>query len=314
MSAIRRGALTAVPFGAAAAVYISVFLANYGRLPGRVATHFSGGGAPDGSMGKAAALWLGGGLIVGLGVLFSVLSVASRDGRGVRLTAAVGAGTAILVGYPLVFTVVLNLDARGPGEVRLPLWHAGVLLVAGLAVGGATWWLGQSGPGPTRPAAPSLTLSKGEAATWSRTAASRTVMATAAAVVLGGALATALDSWRTGVLPLLLGLVCLAFAAIRVTVDRRGVTVASTVLPRPRLVVPLAGIRDASSVRIGAMTDFGGWGYRIRPNRRGVVLRSGEALSVRTVRGREYVVTVDDSATAASLVNGLVERGTERRG
>jgi hypothetical protein len=105
---------------------------------------------------------------------------------------------------------------------------------------------------------------------------------------------------------------CAPFAGVRVTVDRRGLTVASTVLPRPRLALPLGSIVSASSIQVNAMGDFGGWGYRIRPNRRGVVLRSGEALSVRTVGKREYVVTVDDSTTAAALLNGLVNRHVER--
>lgn len=39
-----------------------------------------------------------------------------------------------------------------------------------------------------------------------------------------------------------------------------------------------------------------------------MVLRSGEALGVRTTSGREYVVTVDDSTTAAALLNALVDR------
>lgn len=42
MTATRRCALTAVPFGIATAAYIGIFLASYDRLPGRIATHFSG--------------------------------------------------------------------------------------------------------------------------------------------------------------------------------------------------------------------------------------------------------------------------------
>ncbi|MFE4663528.1 hypothetical protein ACFRI7_01700 [Streptomyces sp. NPDC056716] len=44
------------------------------------------------------------------------------------------------------------------------------------------------------------------------------------------------------------------------------------------------------------------------------MLRSGEALSVRTTGGREYVITVDDATTAAAPLNALVERRTGERG
>ncbi|PAZ17180.1 hypothetical protein CLM62_04150 [Streptomyces sp. SA15] len=137
---------------------------------------------------------------------------------------------------------------------------------------------------------------------------SRALLFSAGVVALSGLFALVFGPWQAGLLPLVLGLTCVAFAGVRVTVDRRGLTVASTVLPRPRLALPLGRIVSASSVQVNAVGDFGGWGYRVRPNRRGVVLRSGEALSVRTAGGREYVVTVNDSTTAAALLNSLVNR------
>ncbi|MFG2978261.1 hypothetical protein ACGFYY_35415 [Streptomyces sp. NPDC048331] len=122
--------------------------------------------------------------------------------------------------------------------------------------------------------------------------------------------AGAFASWPFGLALLVLGLVCTVISTVRVSVDRRGVTVGSALLPRPRLPLPLplATITSAATTRIDPVADFGGWGYRLRPNRRGVVLRSGEALSVRTTSGTEYLVTVEDSTTAAALLNGLVER------
>ncbi|GAA3029785.1 hypothetical protein GCM10020000_03060 [Streptomyces olivoverticillatus] len=59
------------------------------------------------------------------------------------------------------------------------------------------------------------------------------------------------------------------------------------------------------------MRDFGGWGYRARPGASGIVLRSGDAISARLTTGSEFVVTVDDAATAAALLNTLADR--ERR-
>ncbi|MFI6122589.1 DUF1648 domain-containing protein [Streptomyces sp. NPDC051064] len=314
MTAIRRGVLTAVPFGVATAAYAGVFLANRDRLPGRIATHFSAGGGANDYLSRSTALWSGLALLVALGLMFTAMTLSSRKSTGSRLNAAVGAGTAFTVGYPLVVTVLVNADVRDTAEVQLPLWHLAVLLAGGVATGALVWRLMDAGPRPEpAPPTPSLPLAEGEAAAWSRTMVSRALLPAAGAVALAGLSALVFGSLQTGLPLLALGLICAAFTGVRVTVDRRGVTVTSAVLPRPRLALPLGSIVGAHSVEVDAMGEFGGWGYRIRPNRRGVLLRSGEALSVRTAGGREYVVTVDDSTTAAALLNGLTDRHAKER-
>ncbi|MGW0824710.1 DUF1648 domain-containing protein [Streptomyces sp. NPDC002845] len=314
MTTVRRGTLTAVPFGIATAAYVGISVAYYDRLPGQIATHFSEDGGADGFMSRTTALWFAGGLLVGLGLLFTVLTVVAQEGSGSRLTAAIGAGTAVTLGYPLILTVLVNADVQDPADVELPMWHVAVLLFLGVSTGALAWWLIGAGPRPAPvPPAPSLPLAEGEAAAWSRTTVFRPMLFLAGAVALSGLFAVAFAPWWAGPLLLVLGLSCVPFATVRVTVDRRGLAVTSTVLPRPRLALPLGDLVGADSVQVNAIGDFGGWGYRIRPNRRGVVVRSGEALSVRTTVGREYVVTVDDSTTAAALLNGLVDRQAGER-
>lgn len=145
MSVVRRGALTAVPFGIATVAYVGLFLASYDRLPGRIATHFSADGGADGFTSRVATLWFGGGMLVGLGLLFTVLALVSKESSGSRLTAAVGAGTAVTLGYPLVLTVLVNTDVQHSAEVQLPMGHVAVLLPAGVATGGLAWWLMRRG-------------------------------------------------------------------------------------------------------------------------------------------------------------------------
>ncbi|TDC23973.1 DUF1648 domain-containing protein [Streptomyces sp. 8K308] len=317
MTTARRVASVAVPFGIATAGYLGIFLARYDRLPDRLATHFGGGGEADGFMDRAVALWGGTGILLGLALLFTLLALAPDrgDGAGRRLTLAIGAGTAATIGYPLIWTVLANTDAAAPADVRLPLWHVPLLFAAGVAVGALAWWLVGAGQGRApEPAAPALSLAEGESAAWSRAISSRWALLAAALVGVSGVVAGVFGPWSLGLPALLLGLGCAAFASLRVTVDRRGLVVVSTLLPRPRLGVSLGRIADARSVQVSALGDFGGWGYRMRPGRRGLVLRSGEALAVRTKAGREYVVTVDDSATAAALLNGLIERRNGERG
>ncbi|MQY13850.1 hypothetical protein SRB5_40060 [Streptomyces sp. RB5] len=314
MTTTRRCTLTAIPFAAATTAYVATFLTYQDRLPTRIATHFTGTGTPDSFTNRTTALWIGTALLLGLGLLLTTLALIAKDGPGARLIAAAGAGTAVAAGYPLVLTVVVNADVRDPAAVHLPLWHVAVLLLAGAATGALAWRLTDSGPRP-EPAqhVSALQLADGEVASWSRTMVSRALLIPTALVTLGGLFTVFIGPWQAGVVLLVVGLLCAPLAALRVTVDRRGLTVASTVLPRPRLAVPLGGIVGADSVRVDAMGDFGGWGYRILPNRRGIMLRSGEALAVRTTGGREYVVTVDDSTTGAALLNGLVDRQASGR-
>lgn len=309
MTGIRRITLTAAPFAIAAIAYAGILLTHHDRLPEQLATHFSWDGTANGFMGRGAALWFGTGLLVTLGALFTVLALAAKDSPASRATTVIGACTAVTLGYPLILTAVVNTDAQDPAAVRLPLWHLAVPLAGCLATVAVLWrLLGREGRPAPGAGAPSLPLADGEAVAWSRTVASRLMLLVGIAVTAGGLLILVFGPWWAGLPQLLVAPLCLAFARIRVTVDRRGLTVASAFLPGPRLAVPLGGITGADSVRVDPVGDFGGWGYRIRPNRQGVLLRSGEALSVLTAGGREYVVTVDDSATAAALLNGLVNR------
>ncbi|MEK8144810.1 hypothetical protein NKH18_34340 [Streptomyces sp. M10(2022)] len=64
----------------------------------------------------------------------------------------------------------------------------------------------------------------------------------------------------------------------------------------------------ATSRDVQAFAEYGGWGYRVRPERSGVIVRSGEAIVARLSNGRDFAVTVDDSATGAALLNTLIDR------
>ena len=60
---------------------------------------------------------------------------------------------------------------------------------------------------------------------------------------------------------------------------------------------------------VSPLAEFGGWGYRVgRGGRVGVVLRTGEGLQVERSGGRSFVVTIDDAATGAALLNTLAAR------
>ncbi len=55
-------------------------------------------------------------------------------------------------------------------------------------------------------------------------------------------------------------------------------------------------------------TVCGGWGWRVVRSGSAIVLRACDALEVTFPNGRPFAVTVDDAATGAAVLNGLVAR------
>jgi hypothetical protein len=99
-------------------------------------------------------------------------------------------------------------------------------------------------------------------------------------------------------------LVLIAFVSIDVTVDERGLTVASGALPFVRVRFPLERITSAEAIDVNPWR-WGGWGYRgsVRIFRRAAwVLRRGPGIKVNLARGRVFVVTVDDAEAGAAAL------------
>ncbi|MFF6899168.1 DUF1648 domain-containing protein [Streptomyces hydrogenans] len=305
---LRLRALAALPFALAAVTYVALLAVWSDRLPDPLATHFSYGGEADGFTGRAAFTAVGAALLLTLGAGWTVL---------VRRGALWGAWlTAGLTGTLLVLVVHDNLDAADPADVVSPLSHLAVAAAAGAVLALAGHALSRlvppeehEGAGPAvHPDAPRLDLGAGELAGWSRATASAPLTALGLLFLAGGAVAVLLGPWPLLLVALAVAVPGLALARIRVSVDRHGLTVRSTLTPRPRVHVPLDDITAADVRPVDALREFGGWGYRVRAHRSGVVLRSGEALVVRRGNGREFAVTVPDARTAAALLNTLVER------
>ncbi|WP_406862190.1 DUF1648 domain-containing protein [Streptomyces sp. HUAS MG47] len=304
---IRLPLLAALPFALALAAYAAVLATWWGRLPDPVATHFSGvDGRADGWTPRTGVAAIGAVLLCAAGVAWTVFA---------RRRVLAGAwATAGFLGVLLVLMLRDNLDAADAQVVTSPLVNLAVAAgAAGLAalVG---WAASRLVPEEARPAAEDgepyeqLPLGPGEVAGWSRDTGSGVLAALSAVTLLAGLVALVLAPWPVALIPLLVGVPGLALARVRVTADRRGLTVAPALAGRPRIRVPLDDVEGASVRDVDPVADFGGWGYRVRAHRTGVVLRAGEALVVRRAGGREFAVTVADARTAAALLNTLVAR------
>ncbi|GCD99310.1 hypothetical protein [Embleya hyalina] len=142
---------------------------------------------------------------------------------------------------------------------------------------------------------------------WSKTAVSPVMVGLTGAFVVASAVVSAMYGFIGSGIGLLGGAVLCAFlSVVRVHVDQRGLTVEFGLLPWPRKRVPLGEIRTAGHREVRALREFGGWGYRIKSSATGVVQRSGEALTLTLVSGREFVVTVSDAPQGAAVLNRLL--------
>ncbi len=312
----RRVVVATVPGVLAGAVFLAVFLAVRDRLPADLATHMAPDGRADDFQGQGTFLVVGLLFPALLAVAFGLMTWFSHgQGAAPRGLAAVGAGTIALVGYVLAMTVLTNADATDPEAVRFPAWHLVAAVATGVCAAVAGWFLAGADPDDATTAeqappagADRLALAAREQVAWTRTVNSPGLWATGGATMATTALLGLLVGWWTAVPALVVALVTTAGARVRVSADARGLTVASTLLPKPRVRVPLDRIAAADTRSVSALRDFGGWGYRVRADARGVILRSGDALAVRQASGAVFCVTVDDAATAAATLNALADR------
>ncbi|MFJ6613809.1 DUF1648 domain-containing protein [Streptomyces sp. NPDC091289] len=310
-----RATLAALPFVLVLLIDLTLYVAVKDRLPDRLAVHFDAGGTANGYLSFTAYLLYTIPALLVLGVLWTLIAVNGRlHGRAHRWFFGGGFGVAAFLGYLLIAVLFVNVDAPAGGPADgFPLWHIAVALGAAAVAGALGALLSRLVPAPEGlrdedlAGRERIALADGEVAGWARGIGAWWAPVTVLAILAAGVTTGREQSWFIGVPLLLLALVLATFCRPHVTVDRRGLTV-SGLLPRPRVRVPLERMAGADSRRVNALTEYGGWGYRIRPDRSGVIFRSGEAIVISLTSGREFAVTVDDSATGAALLNTLLDR------
>ncbi|RDG35099.1 hypothetical protein [Streptomyces corynorhini] len=163
--------------------------------------------------------------------------------------------------------------------------------------------------------------------TWTGRATNRAqwllAAAGAACVALGVELAVD-SSWTTGIAALLMSVVgcvaagllilfgTLAFVHVAVRVDDDCLEVRCGHMGLPRRRIELAHVVDAHFVPRVTPRQWGGWGYRWRPEMgTAVVVRRGEGVVLRLGDGRIFTVTVDDAEAAVRVIRGRLRPLTE---
>jgi len=297
--------VTLVPTLLFAAIVLPMALA-WSELPDSMATHWGLKGTPDGHMAPSVLLLVLAGLFAA--VWLGVWGASRRMPFEARsfIAGLIGIG-GLLVAVQWI-AVDLNrgiADWTEAGEFNG--LHLILVLAAAMALGTIGWLL--AGPataiegGRVQPSGPMLQLEPGMSAVWS--GRGRGIVL----IVIGiGLLIASVAIWSVVSLVLLVvALLVLVFAEVRATVSDAGVVVSLGWLGIPSWLVPLDTITTADVEEVSPMS-YGGWGYRIRPGVRGLIVRGGPSLRLRRKDRPDLVLTVDDAERGAGLVNALVAR------
>jgi hypothetical protein len=105
---------------------------------------------------------------------------------------------------------------------------------------------------------------------------------------------------------MLVGILLWWFTSITVAVGPTGLKVRFGPLGWPVIRVPLDAVEDVSVEDVEPLAH-GGWGYRVTPGVRAVVIRRGVGLRVTRTGRPDLVVTIDDEARAAGVLVAHLE-------
>ncbi|MFE5538613.1 hypothetical protein [Streptomyces sp. NPDC056492] len=153
---------------------------------------------------------------------------------------------------------------------------------------------------------------------WTGRASNRAqwLLAAAGAACLALGVQLAVDSnWTSGIVPLLMSVIgclavgllilfgTLAFVHVAVTVDAEALEVRCGHIGLPRRKIRLTDVASAEFVPRITPQQWGGWGYRWRPERgTAVIVRRGEGFELRLGDGKVFTVTVDDAENAVRVI------------
>ena len=307
-----------VPVVAVLAVSVMPLLV-LSRLPDPVAVHWGFDGRPDGSAPLVVDVVLLT-VIAALVTLLPLLAVARTDRRTARTMLALSYGMAAAFVLLRWRTLQLNRDVAvwtEAGTLGVVDLLVGLIVAAPLALAG--WWLGGRHPDlprPVRVVAPHPMPTDGRLV-WVGHQAWPVARVLGPVLVAAGGLVTALrigaETLVVGGTLMLVGILLWWSTSITVATGPGGLKVRFGPLGWPVIRVGLDAVEGLEVEDVEPLA-YGGWGYRVMPGVRAVVLRRGIGLRVRRTGRPDLVVTVDDAATAAGVLAAHVAARREARG
>lgn len=289
------------------------------KLGSRMASHWSGTGAPDGFADTWPTFWMFAAIVTGLTAGAIALVVAARTTPQARMWVGIVVGLAGLTALAWTASAEATAAAATPEEAVLGARLLLLIPVVGLGalaflfVPPAEWQTDSDGDSDDdRRERPTPPLRSGDRLVWSGTTGSAWFGAPAAALIAGGilclvaAIATpALIAAATFLL--LLGCTLLLLASVRLVVDARGIRLVSTVFRIPLIRVKLDDIDAVSAEQISPLR-WGGWGFRISTRGIAYVTRKSEGIVITRRRGADVAITIGDAEQARAAADLLVDQ------
>ena len=291
------------------AVLAAVFLPllAWSELPDPVAIHWGLDGRPDGSAPLVVDVVLMT-VLTALVALLPLVAVLRGDRDTARMMLALTHGLGAFFVVLRWRTIELNRGVDVWTEAgSLTLLDNALLLVAAAPFALLGWWLGGKHPDlpqPLRTVAPLPLPADGQLVWVGRQAWSVARLAGPGLIAAGGlvtAVRVAPETLILGATLVLVGVLLWWFTTITVAVGPAGLKVRFGPLGWPAVRVSLADVERVEVVDVEPLA-YGGWGYRVVPGVRAVVIRRGVGLRIGR-RGRpDLIVTVDDATTAAGVL------------
>jgi hypothetical protein len=287
------------------------------RLPDPVAIHWGIDGLPDGSAPLVvdALVML---VATALVALVPLLAAGGADRRDARVLVAVGQSMGAFFLLLRHRTLALNLDVTVWTEAgALTLMDLGVLALLVLPTAAFGWWVAGARPERVRKvrAPAQVTLPSDADLAWVGHQSWPVGRMLGLMLGAGGAVLVAVrvtpEGLIIGATLAFTGLLVWWSTSITVAVGPAGLRVRFGPLGWPGVRVPLGSITGVVLEDVEPLS-YGGWGYRILPGVRAVIIRRGEGLRVGRAERPALVVTVDDAATAAAVLAAHVAaRGSD---
>ncbi|HEY5891271.1 MAG TPA: DUF1648 domain-containing protein [Acidimicrobiia bacterium] len=289
------------------ALCAGVLFIAWANLPSEVAIHWNGAGVADGSAPRWAVLAVAA-AVIALGLL---LSLQFRIGSEPSMEAFAIVGMLGALGLAItLLTVIANWGvAEWTGAAPLSIWAiVGLFVISllGLLAGivlGREWYPIRDLPMADGEDRLASEIGPGERVSW----VGRVRVRWMALSFLGIGLFL-LFAFPSIPLWVFLGVVGLGIvmSQVEANVTNDGLRVRLGGVP-----VRMIGVDEISSARSIELEpkEWGGWGWRVSPGASAIVLRRGEALEITFRNGRRFAMTVDDAATGAALLNGLIDLG-----
>jgi len=247
-------------------------------------------------------------VVTALVALLPLLAAARADRRAARLLVAIGHGSAAFFVLLRVATLERNLDAATWSDAgTLTFLDIGSMALLAAPVAAVGWWLGGRRPERARVvrAPAQFVLPADAAVAWvgrQRWPVGRVLgpsLVVAGAVIAGARITP--DGTAIAAAAALAGLLVSGLTSIVVAVGPAGLRVRFGPLGWPSVRVGLSEMVGVTLEDVEPMA-YGGWGYRVLPGVRAIVIRRGEGIRVSRIGRPDLVVTVDDAATAGAVL------------